>query len=102
SPFWIYCRDVDVPESLKHKIKLFKETGRVFKKDLDLFAEESWVQVMMGQGVTPEGYHPVVDAMTDDALRDYLEELRESTEQKVERLPAHHEFIDYYCKSKVM
>lgn len=102
SPFWNYCREMDVPESLKHKIKLFKETGRVFKKDLDLFAEESWVQVMMGQGVTPEGYHPVVDAMTDDALRDYLEEIRLSTEQKIERFPTHLEFIDYYCKSKVM
>ena len=102
TPFWRYCKNMNVPESLTHRIKLFRETGKVFKKEMDLFAEESWIQVMLGQGVTPESYHPVVDSMTDDALRELLMELKQSTEQKVDRLPAHHEFIDYYCKSKVM
>lgn len=102
SEFWRYCRNMSVPASLTHRINLFKETGKVFKKEMDLFAEESWIQVMLGQGVMPDTYHPVVDSMTDDALSEFLRELRESTEQKIDRLPAHHEFIDYYCKSKAM
>src|SRR5690606_9776510 len=45
SEFWRYCRTMDVPETVKHKINLFKETGKIFKRDMDLFAEESWLQV---------------------------------------------------------
>ncbi|MDO3381286.1 tryptophan halogenase family protein [Gilvimarinus algae] len=102
SDFWRYCRTMDVPDSLSHRIKLFKETGKIFKKDLDLFAEESWVQVMMGQGLMPDAYHPVVDTMADDSLGEFLKDTLMSTKQKVERLPEHHEFIEYYCKSTVV
>lgn len=102
SEFWRYCRTMDVPETVKHKINLFKETGKIFKRDMDLFAEESWLQVMLGQGIMPESYHPVADAMSDDALRAYLQELRETTRDKVDRFPEHQEFIDYYCKSTVI
>ena len=102
TPFWKYCKNMDVPESLKHRINLFKETGKVFRRDYDLFAEESWIQVMLGQGITPESHHPVVNIMTDEALKELLRNVRESTAQKVERLPSHREFIDYYCKSSVI
>lgn len=102
SEFWRYCRTMDVPESLTHRIKLFSETGKIFKKEMDLFAEESWIQVMLGQGIMPKSYHPVADAMSDDALRVFLHDLKESTANKVDRFPQHREFIDYYCKSTVM
>lgn len=102
SPFWNYCRTMPIPASLEHRINLFKKTGKVYKRDFDLFGEESWIQVMLGQGIMPESYHPVVDAMTDDELRELLNNWRVATRQKVERLPEHHEFIDYYCKSVMM
>lgn len=102
SEFWRYCREMDVPPSLRHRIDLFKENGRVFKREFDLFGEESWIQVMLGQGVMPRAYHPVVDSMDDDALGNFLRDLRDSTKKIVDRLPAHQEFIDYYCKSKAM
>ena len=102
SEFWRYCREMNVPASLRHKIDLFSDSGRVFKKEMDLFGEESWVQVMLGQGIKPRAYHPVVDSLDDDALRDFLGGLRSATQKTVDRLPAHHEFIDYYCKSDVV
>jgi tryptophan halogenase len=39
-----------IPETLKHRIELFKESGRIFQKNNDIFAENSWSQVMLGQG----------------------------------------------------
>ncbi len=50
SPFWNYCRELDVPDTLAHRIELFRDTGRVFRARADLFKENSWVQVMLGQG----------------------------------------------------
>jgi tryptophan halogenase len=50
SPFWRQCAGMEVPETLAHRMDLFARTGRVFRKNEELFAENSWVQVMMGQG----------------------------------------------------
>ncbi len=49
SPFWRQCAAMDIPDSLAQKIGLFRETGRVFRRNDELFAENSWIQVMLGQ-----------------------------------------------------
>ncbi|MGH8224384.1 MAG: tryptophan halogenase family protein, partial [Woeseiaceae bacterium] len=48
TPFWRYCRRMEIPGSLAHRIELFRETGRVFRAPNELFAENSWIQVMLG------------------------------------------------------
>ncbi|TNY02999.1 tryptophan 7-halogenase, partial [Escherichia coli] len=63
SALWTHVREMDILPSLRHRIELFRETARVFRPSDELFAENSWVQVMMGQGITPERYHPVADLM---------------------------------------
>jgi tryptophan halogenase len=100
SPFWQYCKNMDIPPALQQKIDLFAETGRVFKIENELFGVESWMQVMMGQGVMPDSYHPVADAMGEAHLDDFLRKIREDTARLVEKLPSHQEFINYYCRAK--
>ena len=97
--FWRHCRSMDIPESLQHRIELFKQTGRVFKVDSELFGENSWIQVMLGQGLLPEQYHPIVDQMTDDELGRFLHGAETFATQQVGRLPSHQEFIDHYCRA---
>lgn len=97
--FWRHCRKMSIPVSLQHRIDLFKETGRVFRADSDLFAENSWIQVMLGQGLMPEQYHPIVDQMTDSELRQFLQGAEASVVRQVGRLPEHQAFIDHYCKA---
>ncbi len=99
SAFWRQCREMDIPESLQHRIDLFKETGRVFKLDTELFAENSWIQVMLGQGLMPEQYHPIVNMMDDDELKQFLTGIHGSVQQMVTQLPEHQRFIDHYCKA---
>ena len=65
TPFWRSCRAMDIPDSLRHRIDLFRETGRVFRVPNELFAENSWIQVMLGQGIEPQQHHPVADLMGD-------------------------------------
>jgi tryptophan halogenase len=90
-----------IPESLQHRIDLFKETGRVFKVPHELFGENSWIQVMLGQGLMPEQYHPIVDEMTDEELRHFLHGAEASVAKLVSRLPQHQAFIDHYCKAQM-
>jgi tryptophan halogenase len=99
--FWRHCRNMKIPESLQHRIDLFKETGRVFKVPHELFGENSWIQVMLGQGLMPEQYHPIVDEMTDEELRHFLHGAEASVAKLVSRLPQHQAFIDHYCKAQM-
>ncbi|WP_371189094.1 tryptophan halogenase family protein [Thalassotalea maritima] len=101
SPFWRYCANMEIPETLQHRMDLFKSTGRVFKKQEELFGETSWVQVMMGQGLMPEGYHPIVDNMPDDELQRFLDKIKDHTKKKVANWPDHMAFINHYCRSTV-
>lgn len=97
SPFWRQCAGMDIPESLTHKIELFRETGRVFRKNEELFVENSWVQVMMGQGIMPKSYHPVATKLSDAELAHLLAGLRDSVAKTVAGLPDHHAYVAQYC-----
>ena len=99
SDFWNHCRTMDIPESLTHRIELFRQTGRVFKAPGELFGENSWIQVMLGQGLLPEQYHPIVNMMSDDELERFLKGLHGSAERLVSQLPEHQRFIDHYCRA---
>jgi tryptophan halogenase len=98
SPFWRYCKNMEVPESLARKIELFRRCGRIFREDVDLFHENSWVQVMMGQGIVPEQYHPIVDMMPREELNIFLTGIKKSVDSTARQLPSHQQYLDFYCK----
>ncbi|ALH80802.1 tryptophan halogenase family protein [Sphingopyxis macrogoltabida] len=97
SPFWRHVANMPIPASLEQKIELFRETGRVFRKNEELFAENSWVQVMMGQGIEPQSYHPIAEKLRDDELDRLLRMLRENVTNTVATLPEHHAYVARYC-----
>jgi tryptophan halogenase len=102
TPFWRFCRSMEVPESLRHRIELFKQTGRVFQVPTELFGENSWTQVMLGQGLMPEQYHPIVNMMSDQELEKFLAGIDQTVTNLVGQLPSHRDFINHYCKSSVV
>lgn len=100
SPFWRHCAALPMPDSLAQKIELFRETGRVFRKNEELFVENSWVQVMMGQGIMPESYHPIATRLRADELDKFLSMLRDSVTKTVAGLPDHQTYIARYCAAQ--
>ncbi len=90
---------MDIPDTLRHRIELFRQTGRVFKLQTELFGENSWIQVMMGQGLLPEQYHPIVNMMDDEELERFLTGIPDAARRLVDQLPEHQRFIDHYCKA---
>ncbi len=100
SPFWRHCASMAIPDTLAQKIELFRETGRVFRTNDELFAENSWVQVMMGQGITPNAYHPIALKLSDDELSRLFSTLREQVSKAVASLPEHGAYVAQYCGAK--
>jgi tryptophan halogenase len=94
--FWRHCRSMDVPATLAHRIALFQETARVFRAPTELFAENSWIQVMLGQGIAPASHHPVADLMSDTELKRFLDEIRLTVNRSVAQLPAHDDYVRGY------
>ena len=92
SAFWRHCQQMEIPKMLAHRIKLFKETGRVFRKNNELF-DDSWMQVMIGQGLEPSSYHPIVDNMSNDELKRFLEHIKQQNQQTVMQLPTHEAYL---------
>lgn len=99
SPFWRYCRDMDIPESLARRIELFKEGGHAYQGEGELFRVDSWVQVLLGQGVVPKHYHPSPRGMQEQELARVLHGLKANVAQTVEKLPRHLDFINSYCRT---
>jgi len=99
SQFWRYCKHMDIPQSLAHRINLFRDNACAFQGDGELFRLESWTHVMFGQGIEPASYHQIFATMSDQELVTYLADIRQKIHQTAQTLPSHHEFIHHYCRA---
>ena len=94
TPFWAYCKNMEIPDTLQDKLELFRERGYTLPHNEDLFREGSWFAVLYGQGLTPQGYHPLADSMSEDELTLTLSKIRSSIQKRVSELPTHEEFLE--------
>jgi len=99
SDFWKYCRHMEVPETLRHKTDLFGSSGRFFHKNDELFGEVSWAQVMLGQGIKPASYHPLVDNTADEPIYKMLANVKAVMHAVVKTMPTHAQYIAQQCKA---
>jgi len=99
SPFWRYCRDMEVPSDLKHRMDLFKEFGRSNQVEGELFRLDSWTQVMLGQGIIPSSYHPMVALMAEPELQSFLASIAADVDKSIAMLSTHEAFVKKYCYS---
>jgi tryptophan halogenase len=92
-PFWDHVREMEVPDSLEERFELFRSSGRFFKRHAqELFAEESWVQILIGQGfdMRPD---PVTQFVPQEQITDFLGDIADVIEDVANRMPDHGEFV---------
>jgi tryptophan halogenase len=92
-PFWDELRAMEVPEPLQHKMDLFRASGRVTASFDELFDARAWIQVMIGQNLIPETYHPIADLIPEARLREFLDGLERAHIDDVSRMPEHGQFV---------
>ena len=96
TPFWNYCRNMEVPESLQHKMDLFQEAGRVFRYDDELFTKPSWVAVLMGQNVYPRTVDPIVEGLDSAEISRSLQSMKTAMMGATSKMPTHEAFLKQY------
>lgn len=99
TPFWRDCRDMAVPDTLQRKMDLFRANGRVFREDDELFTEESWIQVFLGQGVIPAGYDPLVDVTPEAEIERFLNDVETVIGKCVAVMPSHADYVARVCSA---
>ncbi|MFL6735276.1 MAG: tryptophan halogenase family protein [Sphingomicrobium sp.] len=96
SDFWKQCRTMSVPDSLQRRIELFRESAHVYQDTHDLFRIDSWVQVLLGQRIEPEGYHQIARMMPAGQLQQSLDTLKTNIGKAVAGMPTHEAFLEKY------
>lgn len=97
TPFWRHVRTMDVPASLTRRMNLYRSRGRIFREAGELFAEVAWLQVMLGQNLEPEGYHPLVDSIGEAEIAEYLSGVHALIARCADVMPDHAAFIARHC-----
>ncbi|RQO62075.1 tryptophan halogenase [Paucibacter sp. KBW04] len=100
SDFWKACTSMEVPESLRQKMALYRAHGRIVRFNNELFSEVAWLQVMQGQNLRPEAHHPLADLMPEQEVFDYLEGVRGVIGKCVDVMPDHAAYIKKFCAAK--
>ena len=93
SSFWNHVRTMEIPDTLKEKLELFRESGRVARYTTGPFLEASWLAVLLGQRVMPKSWDPRADAIDAAELAAKMDRLRAGIAATAEKMPDHQEFI---------
>lgn len=100
SPFWRHLTSMDLPASLKHKMDLFKSTGRVVSYETGAFKKPSWLSVYYGQNIIPKGVDPLCLHMPDSVLPEQLNSVAKTVSNAVALMSGHGAYIDQKCRAE--
>jgi tryptophan halogenase len=95
--FWRQCRSISIPDTLRDRIQLFRDTAKVYREQDELFSEVAWVQIMIGQGVMPTDYHPMAAVPPDASFAEMMASVRTIVQKPLPHIGTHEEFLRRYC-----
>jgi tryptophan halogenase len=96
SGFWKECREMSIPDSLRERVELFRQGGKVYSRDGELFTVDSWISVLMGQDIEPQSWHQA-GRVEEHMLKAFLNQHRAKVAEVVNALPRHADFVKQYC-----
>ena len=96
-PLWDYLRAMPLPDSLSHKIALFRARASAPEYQYGLFSRDSWLSVLLGQGVEPSDYDPLADRFDLDLVESKCADFVSRIDGAVAAMPSHSDFIAAYC-----
>ena len=99
TPFWRYVKHMAIPDSLRERLELFASGGLFFWDRDECFTEASWIQVLIGQGLSIDGYDMLADDASPQWTSGYLKALADYHRDACAKMPSHRDFIAGYCQA---
>ena len=100
SAFWRDCAQMSIPETLQHKINLYKASGRLLRVDNELFTEVGWLQVMEGQNLQAKDWQALANQQDEEETAAYLKGVASVIASCVSAMPTHEAYIAAHCKAQ--
>jgi len=94
---WRHCRAMTLPDTLQHKIDLFKATGQFARYQWESFFDPSWLYLYDGLGLMPDSYDPFADNFALEDLKSLTQNLRADVSSLAREAPLHADFIRTHC-----
>jgi len=98
-PLWDYCRHMAPPDSLQHKIDVFRAGGQFVRYDRESFFDPSWLCMYEGFGVMPQDGNPFAANIPLADLKTLAARLRADIRAMAEDAPTHEDVIRKYCQA---
>jgi len=86
-----------LPDSLSHRIDLFRGRGRLQSHDSSGVAPADWLAVLVGRGVMPESWDALADAIDIPRAQQNFLRLAGLFRQSAETMPGHAAYIARHC-----
>jgi tryptophan halogenase len=96
-PLWDYLRAMPLPDSLAHKMALFRARATAPEYQFGLFSRDSWLSVLFGQGLSPEAHDPLADTFDLDLIDSRCADFKSRIDAAVAAMPSQRQFIASYC-----
>lgn len=96
-PYWDYLRRQAIPDELAHKIDMFEARGIVPLYDDETFQLDSFQTVMIGHGLMPKTYDPIVDQTPDEVAIDAFKRMLNFIREQVQQMSSHGAHLELYA-----
>ncbi|MEJ8849044.1 tryptophan halogenase family protein [Variovorax rhizosphaerae] len=98
-PLWAYCRHMKLPETLRHRIALFRVRGHLPSLLGEPYGDTSWLVMLTELGFMPRDYNPLVDAVPMDVVERAMADIRNRIAAYVQTLPTHRAYVDAIARA---
>lgn len=98
SPYWQYCRQMAIPYSLQQKLALFKRHGHLRIEDKELFKQDSWLAVLLGQNMLPAAVAPITRLKTELDVSRTLQAMQRHLADTAATLTGHEQYLMQHCR----
>jgi tryptophan halogenase len=93
SGLWRYCREMPLPETLTHKIALYRARGLIVQRDSESFFDPSWLCMYGNLGIDAESWDPLTNLLPLAELEDVTRRVREDISRIARGATPHREFL---------
>jgi tryptophan halogenase len=93
SPFWQQRTRAAVPDTVAHRLALYRASGRIVQPRPEYFSELDWFWILEGAGVIPRDYDPLVDAVDFEQVKRLMLAISQKITADVAAAPTHDSFF---------
>ncbi len=100
--FWQDRRNMALPDTLRHKVDLFRQRGHLVSLEMESFQLASWLSIFYGMGIEPAHCGLRAGELPSDQLQASLTNMRTALASAAAKAPRHGDFIQRHCAAPAL